>query len=77
MRLDDRGLLRPGLAADIVAFDPETVQERSAYADPNHYSRGFEYVAVNGQLVVDGGKITEARPGRPIYGPGCRAGDGH
>jgi dihydroorotase/N-acyl-D-amino-acid deacylase len=72
MRLGDRGLLRPGMAADIVAFDPGTVRERSTYADPNHYSQGFEYVAVNGGLVVDGGKITEARPGRPLLGPGAR-----
>lgn len=72
MRLGDRGLLRPGMAADIVAFDPETVRERSTYADPNHYSQGFEYVAVNGGLVVDGGKITDARPGRPLLGPGAR-----
>ena len=74
MRLRDRGLLRPGMAADIVAFDPDTVQERSTYADPNHYSQGFEYVAVNGELVVDGGKITDARPGRSILGPGIRPG---
>jgi len=66
MRLRDRGLLRPGMAADIVAFDPDTVRERSTYADPNHYSQGFAYVAVNGELVIDGGKITDARPGRPL-----------
>ena len=76
MRLRDRGLLRPGMAADIVAFDPDTVRERSTYADPNHYSQGFEYVAVNGELVVDGGKITDARPGRPILGPGARQASG-
>ncbi|MGA2533361.1 MAG: D-aminoacylase [Candidatus Aminicenantales bacterium] len=76
MRLRDRGLLRPGMAADIVAFDPDTVQERSTYADPNHYSQGFAYVAVNGELVVDGGKITNARPGRPLFGPGYRPGGG-
>ena len=76
MRLRDRGLVRPGMAADIVAFDPDTVRERSTYADPNHYSQGFEYVAVNGELVVEGGKITDARPGRPILGPGTRAGSG-
>jgi N-acyl-D-amino-acid deacylase len=72
MRLRDRGLLRPGMAADIVAFDPDKVRERSTYADPIHYSQGFEYVAVNGELVVDGGKITDARPGRPLLGPGAR-----
>jgi len=74
MRLGDRGVLRPGMAADIVAFDPDTVGERSTYAGPIHYSRGFEYVAVNGQLVVDGGKITDARPGRPLLGPGALSG---
>ena len=78
MRLRDRGLLRPGMAADIVAFDPDTVRERSTYADPNHYSQGFAYVAVNGELVIDGGKITDARPGRPLFGPGYRPpGAGH
>jgi len=76
MRLHDRGLLRPGMAADIVAFDSDTVRERSTYADPNHYSQGFAYVAVNGELVIDGGKITEARPGRPLFGPGYRGGLG-
>jgi N-acyl-D-amino-acid deacylase len=72
MRLADRGLLRPGMAADVVAFDPAKVRERSTYADPTHYSEGFVYVAVNGQLVVDGGRITQARPGRAIKGPGYR-----
>jgi N-acyl-D-amino-acid deacylase len=71
--LRDRGLLRPGMAADLVAFDPATVRDRSTYTDPTHYSEGIVYVAVNGQLVVDGGKITSARPGRPLKGPGFRA----
>jgi N-acyl-D-amino-acid deacylase len=66
MRLFDRGLVRPGMAADLVVFDPKTVREVSTYADPNHYSEGFRYVSVNGQLVVDGGSITAARPGRPL-----------
>jgi N-acyl-D-amino-acid deacylase len=73
MRLGDRGLLRPGMAADLVAFDPARVRERSTYADPTHYSEGFPYVAVNGQLVVDEGRITTARPGRALKGPGYRA----
>jgi len=72
MRLADRGLLRPGMAADLVAFDPAKVRERSTYADPTHYSEGFPFVAVNGQLVVDEGRITSARPGRPLKGPGYR-----
>jgi dihydroorotase/N-acyl-D-amino-acid deacylase len=72
MGLADRGILRPGMAADVVAFDPAAVRDRSTYADPLHYSEGIPYVCVNGQLVVDGGKITEARPGRPLLGPGDR-----
>ena len=74
MRLADRGILVPGMAADVVAFDPVTVRERSTYADPLHYSEGIPFVLVNGQLVVDGGRITVARPGRPLMGPGYRRG---
>ena len=62
MRLADRGILRPGMAADVVAFDPARVRERSSYEDPNHYSEGIPYVAVNGQLVVDEGRITARAP---------------
>jgi N-acyl-D-amino-acid deacylase len=72
MGLADRGILRPGMAADLVAFDPLTVRDVSTYTDPLHYSAGIPYVAVNGQLVVDDGKITDARPGRPLYGPGYK-----
>jgi dihydroorotase/N-acyl-D-amino-acid deacylase len=74
MGLVDRGILRPGMAADVVAFDPAAVRDRSTYADPNHYSAGIPYVCVNGQLVVDGGRITDARPGRALKGPGYRKG---
>mgnify|MGYP003399320211 CR=1 FL=1 len=70
--LSDRGVLRPGMAADVVLFDPATVADRATYADPLHYSAGIPYVAVNGQLVVDEGAITKARPGRPLRGPGYR-----
>lgn len=66
MRLADRGIVRAGMAADLVVFDPASVRERSTYADPNRYSEGFRYVAVNGQLVVDEGRLTAARPGRPL-----------
>jgi dihydroorotase/N-acyl-D-amino-acid deacylase len=73
MRLHDRGLLRPGMAADVVAFDPDRVGERATFAEPRRYSEGIPYVAVNGQLVVDGGRITDARPGRALRGPGYKA----
>jgi dihydroorotase/N-acyl-D-amino-acid deacylase len=70
--LDDRGILRPGMAADITVFDPETVRDVSTFEDPNHYSVGVRYVLVNGRAVVDGGKITAERPGRILRGPGYR-----
>jgi N-acyl-D-aspartate/D-glutamate deacylase len=70
MRFADRGIVRPGMAADLVVFDPLTVRERATYADPLHYSQGMPYVLVNGKLVVDGGRITAARPGRILRGPG-------
>jgi N-acyl-D-aspartate/D-glutamate deacylase len=72
MHLKDRGLVRVGMAADLVAFDPETVNARATYADPLHYSAGIPFVAVNGQLVVDGGAITKARPGIALRGPGYK-----
>jgi N-acyl-D-amino-acid deacylase len=71
-QIRDRGLVVPGLYADLVAFDPARVKAASTYPDPFHYCEGIPYVAVNGQLVVDGGKITSARPGRPLLGPGYR-----
>jgi N-acyl-D-amino-acid deacylase len=72
MGLHDRGLLRPGMMADLAAFDPDLVQDRSTFADPLHYSEGIPYVAVNGRLVVDGGRLTDERPGRVLRGPGWR-----
>ena len=70
MKLWDRGLVRPGLMADLVVFDPATVRDRSTFANPKQYSEGMRYVMVNGAFVVDDGRITEARPGRPLRGPG-------
>jgi dihydroorotase/N-acyl-D-amino-acid deacylase len=70
--LSDRGILRPGMAADVTVFDPETIRDVSTFEDPTHYSVGVRYVLVNGVAVVDDGKITEARPGRALRGPGYR-----
>jgi N-acyl-D-aspartate/D-glutamate deacylase len=64
--LRDRGLLRPGEAADITLFDPERVLDRATYTEPFQYSDGIEYVVVNGQIVLDHGKHTGARPGRAL-----------
>ena len=69
--ITDRGLIRPGMKADITIFDPATVRDVATFEDPAHYSEGVSYVLVNGQAVVDSGKITEARPGQVIRGPGA------
>ncbi|MGE0866270.1 MAG: amidohydrolase family protein, partial [Vicinamibacterales bacterium] len=66
----DRGLLKPGMKADITIFDPATVNDVSTFVDPTHYSVGIPHVLVNGKAVVAGGKITAERPGQPIRGPG-------
>ncbi|MEZ6018355.1 MAG: D-aminoacylase [Planctomycetota bacterium] len=73
MGLVDRGRVQPGMLADLAVFDPKTVSSKATYEDPRHYSTGVPYVAVNGALVVDGGQITDARPGRPLHGPGWRS----
>lgn len=70
--LVDRGILRPGMKADITIFNPATVRDVSTFVDPTHYSQGIEHVLVNGTPVVSGGRITEGRPGQPIRGPGYR-----
>jgi N-acyl-D-amino-acid deacylase len=62
----DRGLLRGGLYADVTVFDPKTVIDRSTYLDPFQYSAGITHVMVNGQLVLDDGRPTGARPGRAL-----------
>jgi N-acyl-D-aspartate/D-glutamate deacylase len=68
--IPDRGLIRPGMFADLVLFDPATVQDKATFEDPNHYSTGIRHVFVNGRPVVADGAITSERPGRPLYGPG-------
>ncbi len=60
------------MKADITIFNPATMRDVSTFVDPTHYSQGVEYVLVNGTPVVSGGKITEARPGQPLRGPGYR-----
>jgi N-acyl-D-amino-acid deacylase len=66
----DRGILRPGMKADVTIFNPQTIHDVSTYVDPTHYSVGVEHVFVNGKAVVSAGKITTERPGEPIRGPG-------
>ncbi len=69
-QLTDRGLLKEGMAADIVVFDEKQVQDLSTYEKPHAYSKGFEYVIVNGKLVVADGKHLGTRSGHSLYGPG-------
>ena len=66
----ERGLLRPGMYADITIFDPQSVIDRATFESPNQYPVGIEYVIVNGQISVDQGKRTPALAGRPLRGPG-------
>jgi N-acyl-D-aspartate/D-glutamate deacylase len=66
----DRGLLRPGMAADITVFDPETVSDRATFDRPHQPSVGITYVLVNGQIVLRRGELTSSRPGRGLRGPG-------
>jgi N-acyl-D-aspartate/D-glutamate deacylase len=68
----DRGILRPGMLADIVVFDPKTIEDVATYSDPLHYSVGVKFVFVNGRPVVWDGSITQERPGRALRGPGCK-----
>ncbi len=68
--LTNRGLIKTGFYADITIFDPATIIDRATYTDPTQLSEGVDYVFVNGQLEYDDGKLTAAKAGRPLRGPG-------
>lgn len=72
IRLLDRGLIRPGMWADIAIFDPDRIIDHATFEKPHQYSTGVEYVLVNGELVLERGRHTGARSGRILYGPGRR-----
>jgi len=69
LKLYDRGLIRPGMKADLAIFDPATVADTATFEKPHQYAVGVKYVAVNGKIVIDEGKLTSERPGRILYGP--------
>ena len=71
--LSDRGVLRPGMKADIAVFDPARVRDMATYEKPHQYAEGFAYVIVNGQIAYENGGMTAARPGKVLYGPGKSA----
>lgn len=62
--LFDRGLVAPGMAADLLLFDPQELADRADFTDPMQYAVGIDYMTVNGTLVIDDGVLTDARPGR-------------
>jgi N-acyl-D-amino-acid deacylase len=72
MRLTDRGVLKAGMWADILVFNPATIRDVATFENPNQLSQGMEYVLVNGVSVIDRGKMTGALPGRVLRGPGYR-----
>ena len=70
LKLERRGSLEPGFFADVVIFDPETIQDHATFEDPHQYSTGMVHVFVNGQQVLRDGAHTGALPGRVVRGPG-------
>src|SRR5579862_170410 len=72
MHLTDRGVLKQGMWADVVVFDPATIRDVATFENPNQLSQGMVYVLVNGVPVIDGGKMTNALPGKVLRGPGYK-----
>jgi N-acyl-D-aspartate/D-glutamate deacylase len=70
--LTDRGLIRPGMVADVAVFDPDRVRDAATFDEPHQYAEGFSVVLVAGEVVVENDIVTEARPGRVLYGPARR-----
>jgi len=70
MGLGDRGLIRPGMKADLVLFDPDAIAENSTFEKPHQYASGVTHVWVNGVSVLKDGKMTGQLGGRPLRGPG-------
>ena len=70
LRLASRGSIKEGMWADVVVFDYDKIQDQSTYEHPYKTPTGIDYVLVNGQVVIENGKHTGAKPGKVIYGPG-------
>ena len=68
--LSDRGVLKQGMWADLVVFDPEQIRDLATFENPNQLSVGMDYVLVNGVPVIAAGKATNALPGKVLRGPG-------
>jgi N-acyl-D-amino-acid deacylase len=72
MKINKRGLLKPGYFADVVVFDPGTIIDHATYTNPHQYSTGVSDVFVNGKQVLKDGEHTGAMPGRVVRGPGYK-----
>ena len=70
LKIDRRGQLRTGYFADVVAFDPETIQDNATFVEPHQYATGMQHVFINGVQVLSDGEHTDATPGRVVRGPG-------
>jgi N-acyl-D-aspartate/D-glutamate deacylase len=70
MRLTDRGVLKQGMWADVVVFDPDKIRDVATFDDPNRLSEGMDFVLVNGTPVIENGKMTAALPGKVLRGAG-------
>ncbi len=75
LSIPDRGLLKEGMFADVVVFDPATIADRATYEKPHQLSVGVKEVYVNGIAVVHDGQVTGAKPGRIVWGPGKAVAD--
>ena len=69
LKLYDRGLIRPGMKADLVVFDPAQVEDKATFEKPHQYADGFDDVLVNGKVLIANDVLTNERSGRILYGP--------
>src|SRR5258706_714011 len=72
-RFDDRGMIKETYVADVVIFDPATVEDRATFEKPHQYPVGIECVIVNGEIVCEHGGMTGKLPGKVIRGPGYQS----
>src|SRR5690606_8537479 len=72
LKIEKRGWLKPGYFADVVAFDPDAIQDHATPQNPHQYATGMKHVFVNGVQVLRDGEHTDAKPGRVVRGPGWK-----